>query len=469
MTRRPAPWIVWLAATVLVAVACGQYPGTYPEGYGQGGAVAGYVDPTTGEFVPAEGGAVAGGGLQGGGLSGGTGGTTGGVLVGGGGTGGAGTGDGGAVGGGGGDTGGTVPTGGDATGVTADTITIGIHAPLTGAAPLKSESFSQGKDLYWNNAGEGGGVVKIFGRSVKVVFKDDRYNPSYARLVCQQMIEQDKVFLLIGGGGTDQIQACAQLAASRGVPYLSSGVTQVGLTSLQNYFAISMSYAQQAPMLASYIKKNFTSDAGRVAMVATNTANFDDAVQAFTQAFPGVTVFRPDKNERGSSMATNLCIGTQKRFDVVFPLTAPVYYLEMAHAASCHPQYAGVGITMGLDAVATGGCPDTAGAVFFSPGPAFADSDKFDKRFRAAGGSDDIQFLLWGLSNQLHQLFANAGANLTREQFIGATEQAVVDGPGIPRLEYSPSNHFGAKQLNILQNLCNPARYVTLAADVSSI
>ena len=41
-----------------------------------------------------------------------------------------------------------------------------------------------------------------------------------------------------------------------------------------------------------------------------------------------------------------------KNFDVVYPLVDPNYYLAMAGGASCHPQYAGVGITMGIDQVA---------------------------------------------------------------------------------------------------------------------
>jgi len=109
-----------------------------------------------------------------------------------------------------------VPTGGDATGVTSTSITIGIHAPLAGAAPLKNESFQKGKDLYWLRGS--GPDVKIYGRTVKVVFADDHYNPTHARSVCQTMAEQQHAMLLVGGGGTDQIQACAQYAASKGIP-----------------------------------------------------------------------------------------------------------------------------------------------------------------------------------------------------------------------------------------------------------
>jgi branched-chain amino acid transport system substrate-binding protein len=342
------------------------------------------------------------------------------------------------------------PGEGDTTGITSTTIKIGIHAPLTGAAPISPTSFREGKDLYWKGK-------KVLGRNVVTVFEDDHYNPSHAKQVCQKMVEQDKVFLLIGGGGTDQVQSCARYAASVGVPYLSAGVTEIGIRGLQNYFALSMSYAQQGPLLAQYIKREFTTDAARVAMVATDTPNFDDAVDSFTEAFPGVKVFRPAKNERGSSMAGNLCTGNVKNYDVVYPLVAPTYYLEMAGAAKCNPQYAGVGVTQGLDTVASTGCRagnSTANAIFFSPAPAFFDSNDYDPEFRKAGGTDDIMFLLWGVAKSLHILFENVGPGISRESFIAETETTSVRTGVYPDLEYSPEERFGAKQVHVLKCVC---------------
>ncbi len=342
------------------------------------------------------------------------------------------------------------PGAGDRTGITSTTIKIGIHAPLTGAAPISPTSFRTGKDLYWKGK-------KILGRNVVTVFEDDQYNPSHAKQVCQKMVEQDKVFLLIGGGGTDQIQSCARYAASKGVPYLSAGVTEIGIRGLENYFALSMSYAQQGPLLAQYIKKHYTTDGSNIAMVATNTPNFDDAVSSFTQAFPGVRVFRPEKNERGGSMAGNLCTGSVKNFDVVYPLVAPTYFLEMAAASQCRPQYAGVGVTMGLDTVASTGCRASGSvdnAVFFSPAPAFFDSDKYDPAFRNAGGTDDIMFLLWGVAKSLHQLFDMTGPSISRESFIATAETARLHSGVYPDIQYTPENRFGAKQVHVLQVVC---------------
>lgn len=468
------------AAFALLAAACGQYPGVHQDAVEAGqvapaGTSTGLDTGTTGTLpdgstAPTGG---AGTGTTGTGTTGvptgtGTTGTTGTST--GSGSGSSGSGSGGTSAGG-----ATTPTGGGTTtGVTEKTIKIGIHAPLTGAAPLKAESFDKGKDLYWEK-GDNGKPVVIHGRTVEVVFQDDQYNPSHARAVCQQMAEEEQVFMLIGGAGTDQIQACAAYAASKGIPYISAGVTEKGLSTLPNYFAVSMTYADQGALLAQYIKAyaadlGWGGDPAKIAVVHTNTPNFDDAVAGFTQAMPGVRVFRPEKNERGSSMAGQLCTGTLPNFEVVYPLAAPTYFIEMAGASKCEPQYVGVGVSMGLNTVASTGCQTGGldGSRFFSPAPGFNDVQKYDPQFKAAGGSDDIMLLLWGLSKTLHQMLDNAGPNLTREGFIAATSTASFKSGVYPDLQYSAQNHFGASQVHVLRADCGLRQFVTEHAFKSS-
>ena len=47
--------------------------------------------------------------------------------------------------------------------------------------------------------------------------------------VCREMVEKENAFVLVGGGGADQITACAKYADEAGVPYFSAGVNEEGL------------------------------------------------------------------------------------------------------------------------------------------------------------------------------------------------------------------------------------------------
>jgi hypothetical protein len=64
------------------------------------------------------------------------------------------------------------------------------------------------------------------------------------------------------------------------------------------------------------------------------------------------------------------------------------------------------------------------------------------------------------------QLLEKAGKNLTREGFIYAAERASVHSGVFPDLHFSPSNHFGANQVHVIQNVCpsSGGHYVTKEA-----
>jgi hypothetical protein len=230
-----------------------------------------------------------------------------------------------------------------------------------------------------------------------------------------------------------------------------------------------MSYAAQARLLADYIVNAQGGRSKKIAAVIANTSNFDDAKNAFLSAMSGkgiqVSLLRPGKDDNGTSMAQSLCTVTQKKFDIVFALMAPSHFLEMAGASKCNPTYVGVGVSMGLDEVADIGCQtggiQTGQAHFMSPAPAFANAKSFEGQFP---GTDDIQFLLWGISKALHQMLLRAGPNLSRQSFIGTlqTNFKGVRTNVFPDLSYSPSDHFGANQVYMLKSDCGGGGHYVL-------
>ncbi|MFL5798154.1 MAG: ABC transporter substrate-binding protein [Actinomycetota bacterium] len=484
---RRRPLFALVAALVLLA-ACGQYPNVHARAYGVQAAGAGRAARGSGFTAGGlDGGNLGAPPLKGGGGGGGlrtSGGGGGGAA--GGGIGGSGTGSGGGAGsggtsggrsGGGGGGGGGGSGGGGGGPAWGDTVVIGIHAPITGAAPVTLNSFTSEKDLFWRY-GNGGRPVTVYGRHVRVVVQDDQYNPSHAQQVCQQMVQQDHAFVLVGGAGTDQIVACAQYAQSVGEPYLSAGVNQQYLAPLSDYFAVSESYPQQVGPLAEYIKRSFTTDCSKVIMIAEDTPNFDDAVAGFQHACPGATIQRVGKNSNDAgSVGGQLCLGTTPRYAAVFPLVAPVYFLQMAGAArSCDPQYTGIGITEGVDTVANSFCAygKSGEMQFFSPGVAFHDSQKFDPRFVAAAHkagvqADDIGWLLWGFNLGVYNFLKSAGPNLSKAGFMRAVSTFHGSTAGFSTIQYSPGDHFGGRSFNVLSNVCtgNGGYFVTKAANVS--
>lgn len=369
----------------------------------------------------------------------------------------------------------------DRTGITEGRILVGLHAPLTGAAAVPLVDIQFGVDLYrkWL-AGKG---VRVHGREVQIIFKDDQYNPSHAVSVCREMVEKDKVFALIGAAGTDQIQACARYAASVGVPYLSLGVTEKVVSGLRNYFAFSMTYPDQARPLAQLVRNfggSFTPrppagqtygggpvlvdrcnegalggtacapspgapgpNAPKIGVVYSDTEAFHDARDAFVREMGGGARTYPITKFNISSTDAGSLIQQLKRegVDVAYVLTSPTNWLSIlgqANSQQYHPRWIGVGLTMGINTVPQVACTQNRqtfeNSLFLSPwfsvhrSEGEPSSAQFAEAWNSYGNGDrnpqlhDLGFALFGFASSLHVMFEAAGADVSRQSFVTALE-----------------------------------------------
>ncbi len=355
-----------------------------------------------------------------------------------------------------------------------------FRCTLLSPAPRPAESFEKSNDLYWRNIIDKG--EKVLGRSkVNVAFKDDKYTPNTAIQACRELASSS--FLLVGAGGTDQIQACAQFAEKSKVPYLSPGVTEVGLTGLKNYFATAMTYPAQTNLLAQYVKKNFAGK--KVGAIITNTPNFDDASNAWDKAAKtqGLNYFKTLRHPKGNNSWITAYASEMKGagVEVLFILSAPVDYIQFAQQAGTQgfrPQYVGVGVSKGINAVLGAGCPDVDRGIFFSPFPGLDWARKNMPEFFAAGQkfgvpTDDLALALWGLASVEHEMFKRyeqvyKSTDLTREDFVKMLQtQTGISTKSNPQLSYSPADHFGARQVHVLQADCAAGEHKTLATFAS--
>lgn len=364
--------------------------------------------------------------------------------------------------------------GGSPTKVWGKTIVIGIHAPITGAAPLPS-SFQAAANFVRDYYNAKGGVQ---GRSIEIKIVDDQYQPGIAQQRCAELVKRDNAFLLIGAAGTDQIQACARYAATAGVPYLSAGVTEKGLTTLKNYFAISMTYKEQGPYLAGFMKKQFpekASDPSKVFMVYADTPNFVDAVDSFKAAMPGAQFKKVDRvpsQSQLNTVARELCTSGAT---LAYPLMAPKDRLVLLGQLPCTTiQWAGIGVTMGINEVAKNGCRTSGakfnGSTFFSPFPGEDKAPEMDPEFQAGTQGktwDDIWVALWGTTKGIVKSLEAVGPDLTRAKFVSTLENTKNLSTGLsPVLNYSPTDHFGADTTHVLKAVCTGqqgGKYETLA------
>ena len=108
------------------------------------------------------------------------------------------------------------------TGITARTITIGGSFPLTGpASPYAIIPTAMKAYFAYINARRGvDGKRGIYGRQIVFNIYDDAYNPSQTVQQARRLVEQDKVFAVVGQLGTEHNEAIRPYMNARKVPQI---------------------------------------------------------------------------------------------------------------------------------------------------------------------------------------------------------------------------------------------------------
>jgi ABC-type branched-subunit amino acid transport system substrate-binding protein len=129
-------------------------------------------------------------------------------------------------------------------GVTADSITFGQSAVLDGPAAALGQGMRAGIQAAFDEVNAKGGV---HGRKLKLVSRDDGYEPERAIAQTRKLIEEDKVFALIGPVGTPTSAAAQPIATAAHVPFIGAftGAGFLRNLKLDNVINVRASYAAE--------------------------------------------------------------------------------------------------------------------------------------------------------------------------------------------------------------------------------
>jgi ABC-type branched-subunit amino acid transport system substrate-binding protein len=131
-------------------------------------------------------------------------------------------------------------------GVGADSIVFGQAAVLDGAASALGQGMRAGIQAAFAEANAKGGV---HGRKLNLISRDDGYEPDRAIAQTKKLIEDDKVFALIGAVGTPTAAAAQPIATAAKVPYIGAftGAAFLRNPKLDNVVNIRASHGKARP------------------------------------------------------------------------------------------------------------------------------------------------------------------------------------------------------------------------------
>jgi len=152
---------------------------------------------------------------------------------------------------------GTTPAAPTVPGITATTITIGSHQPLTGIAAYPYAEIAPAANAYFQYVNANGG---IYGRKIKYIYIDDGYNPANTVSVVNKLVLQDNVFAIFNGLGTPTHLAVVKTLNAQKIPDV---FVATGCSCFQNpavypdTFGWQLNYIREGKILGTYIKSHF--------------------------------------------------------------------------------------------------------------------------------------------------------------------------------------------------------------------
>ena len=136
-------------------------------------------------------------------------------------------------------------------GVYPDKVVIGSFQALSGAVAPIGVSMRKGMDAYFNWVNTTGGV---HGRKIELIVADDQFNPSRTVIEVKRMVEQDKVFSIVGGLGSPGCLAVMDYLNDMKVPfvYQGGGTSLFAIPPKEYIFSVQPNYTLEGSLMAKY-------------------------------------------------------------------------------------------------------------------------------------------------------------------------------------------------------------------------
>ncbi len=356
------------------------------------------------------------------------------------------------------------------TGVTDTEIKLGSWGPQSGTAAGYG-IVDRVLDAYFKKINEEGGIN---GRKIKFIYEDDAYQAAKTIAVAKKLVEQEKVFAVVGGIGTANNLGVKDYLIENGVPNIAFATGSGALVNppVKNWFGLLTNYSFEGAVFAQYAADQL--GAKKVAVVYQNDGFGKEGQQAFVKKAKELKleVVGEVPYETGSTdLASQALRLQQSGADTVFVAAVPgpgAAVVKEMNKLGFKPKTL---LTFVLNDPsyfsAAGAAAENNYTSSFTPLPD-ADEPKmatyraFMKKYLP---NEQLgSFSLWGyLGGQiLEEGLKRAGKDLSRETLVAGLESIVDWKEGVANnISYGPTNRAPQNSLYILQYAAGKLSKVT--------
>jgi len=352
-----------------------------------------------------------------------------------------------------------------APGITASTITIGSHQPLTGVAAPGYDEIAPAANAYFKYVNAHGG---IFGRKIVYKYLNDQYDPTITSTVVRQLLLQDNVYAIFNGLGTPTHLAVVKYLNSSKVPdvFVASGCEcWDNPSAYPNTFGWQLDYVREGKILGKYIEQHFKGK--KVGYFFQNDEFGQDGVKGLDYEIPrSQVVARESYNPTVTNVAPQVTALKSAGAQVVVSFSVPAFTALLKLTSlklSFNPQLvvsdvgsdpitlAGLLAAFAKDTKAGFGNSLTQGIITDGYLPSLGDtSNSWIKLFTTVHNQYIPKLpmdgnVAYGLAvgYTFVQAMFKAGKNPTRQDLVNAINGGMPQGVAVAPYAYSSSDHNG--------------------------
>ncbi|QKO23456.1 ABC transporter substrate-binding protein [Rhodoferax sp. BAB1] len=343
------------------------------------------------------------------------------------------------------------------TGVSDKEIIVGQFAAMSGPAAQLGQRLNVGIQAYFKSVNEQGGVN---GRTLRLLTRDDGYEPDKAVAAVKGLIEQDQVFALVGSVGTPTGLAALPVFTAAKVPMVGMFTGAQGLREPFNryVFHVRSSYFDETERIVQHLT---TLGVKKIAVFYQNDAygkaGLEGMMRALTkrQLKPAGTA-TVERNTVDVAAALNTLLPAQPEAVVqIGAYKACAEFIKQARARGYGGQFFNVSF-VGSKALADELGPAGMGVVISQvvPFPYIPSSPvvrEYQQRMKESGQTEfDFSSMEGFLIGKVFvEGVRRAGKNLTRDALITALESMKDVNLGGFEINYSPRDHSGSKYTDL--------------------
>jgi ABC-type branched-subunit amino acid transport system substrate-binding protein len=343
-------------------------------------------------------------------------------------------------------------------GIDANSILIGQTGVFSGPVAEPVLQYRAGAQLYFDMINAKGGV---YGRKIKLLSYDDRFDPKLAAENAKRLLNEDKVFTLFGLIGTGATAACIPFINEHRVPVVGalSGSDALRDPKLKLLFHTRASYSDE---IGKMLEQLDTTGVGAIAVVyqddAFGKAGLKSAQSAFERRGIKPTIEAPIDMSKLDALGPTVAKVAQTQPGAVIMVTAgkaSTAFIREYLKTGTRPQFFGVSVLSAKALLADLGA-DAHGIVVAQVVPSpLRTSYGISKEFLAAAknaSSKDVTYnSLEGFltAKVFVEALRRAGKDLSRDKLLAALESLDNYDLGGFIIDYSKGRRAGSNFVDL--------------------